>query len=347
RPRSLSRHPADRRRLPPLAGREFPRGDRAARRRHRPARAVRPEVSRRGCGRAHRGRERGTRAARGARRRPHARGRRRADRAPRTLHAVTREDVLRWRERLGPVGAWSFDAERLVIATGIANIWARDPVAMANGQRAITDAYPGRFLLGLGVSHAPVLKMRGQNATYERPLEHMREYLDAMDMAPYTGKPVETARVLAALGPKMLRLAAERTLGAHPYFVPVEHTTLARKELGPDALLAVEQAVVLATDPAVARSAARRHMKRYLALDNYANNLRRLGWTDADIASGGSDALVDAIVAWGDASAIRRRVDEHRARGADHVCIQVVRTDLAAPAALEWRTLAPALITRR
>jgi len=305
---------------------------------------------------------------------------------------VTREDVLRWRERLGPVGAWSFDAERLsaddarayareleslgvpalwlpeslgskeifahssivlaaterlVIATGIANIWARDPVAMANGQRAITDAYPGRFLLGLGVSHAPVLKMRGQNATYERPLEHMREYLDAMDMAPYTGKPVETARVLAALGPKMLRLAAERTLGAHPYFVPVEHTTLARKELGPDALLAVEQAVVLATDPAVARSAARRHMKRYLALDNYANNLRRLGWTDADIASGGSDALVDAIVAWGDASAIRRRVDEHRARGADHVCIQVVRTDLAAPAALEWRTLAPALITRR
>ncbi|HZP95911.1 MAG TPA: TIGR03620 family F420-dependent LLM class oxidoreductase [Candidatus Limnocylindria bacterium] len=305
---------------------------------------------------------------------------------------MTREDVLRWRERLGPVGAWSFDAERLsaddarayareleslgvpalwlpeslgskeifahssivlaaterlVIATGIANIWARDPVAMANGQRAITDAYPGRFLLGLGVSHAPVLKMRGQNATYERPLEHMREYLDAMDMAPYTGKPVETARVLAALGPKMLRLAAERTLGAHPYFVPVEHTTLARKELGPDALLAVEQAVVLATDPAVARSAARRHMKRYLALDNYANNLRRLGWTDADIASGGSDALVDAIVAWGDASAIRRRVDEHRARGADHVCIQVVRTDLAAPAALEWRTLAPALITRR
>lgn len=300
-----------------------------------------------------------------------------------------REDVRVWRERLGRVGAWSFDAERmsaedarayaremeslgvpslwlpeslgskeifahsslflaatsrLVIATGIANIWARDPVAMANGQRAISEAYPGRFLLGLGVSHAPVIPMRGQGMRYERPIEHMREYLDAMDKAPYTGKPAETGRVLAALGPRMLRLSAERALGAHPYFVPVEHTTIARKELGPDALLAVEQAAVLATDPAVARATARRHMKRYLELDNYANNLRRLGWKDTDIANGGSDALVDAVVAWGDAAAIRRRVDEHHRRGADHVCIQVIRGDIAAPAALEWRTLAPVLL---
>ena len=302
------------------------------------------------------------------------------------------EEARRWANKLGPIGAWSFDAERLaaddarayarelealgvpvlwlpeslgskeifahaglmlaaterlIIASGIANIWARDPVAMANGQRALTDAYPGRFLLGLGVSHAPVLALRGQGAIYERPLERMREYLAAMDKAPYTGKQVETPRVIAALGPKMLRLAAEHTLGAHPYFVPVEHTTLARKELGAGPLLAVEQAAVLSSDPAVARATARKHMKRYLDLDNYANNLRRLGWAAADLANGGTDALVDAIVVWGDAAAIRKRTDEHHTRGADHVCIQVIRADLGAPVAQEWRTLAPALLGGR
>ncbi|HKW79214.1 MAG TPA: TIGR03620 family F420-dependent LLM class oxidoreductase [Candidatus Limnocylindria bacterium] len=235
---------------------------------------------------------------------------------------------------------------RLVIATGIANIWARDPVAMANGQRALADAYPGRFLLGLGVSHAPTVKTRSL-ATWSKPVEHMRAYLDAMDAAPYVGKPVETPRVLAALGPRMLRLAAERTLGAHPYFVPVEHTTIARRELGVGPLLAVEQAAVLATDPAIARAAARRHMKRYLELDNYANNLRRLGWSDADIANEGSDALVDAIVAWGDAAKIRARVDAHLSRGADHMCIQLLRVDLKAPPMQEWRALAPALLGAR
>ena len=304
---------------------------------------------------------------------------------------MTSEDVRRWREKLGPVGAWSFDVERLgaddarayardlealgvptlwipeslgskevfahaslllaatqrlVIATGIANIWARDPVAMANGQRAVSDAYPGRFLLGLGVSHAPVIPMRS-GGTWEKPLEHMENYLAAMDKAPYTGKPpADTPRVLAALGPRMLRLSAERTLGAHPYFVPVEHTTIARKEIGPDALLAVEQAAVLANDPAVARATARRHMKRYLDLDNYANNLRRIGWSDADLANGGSEALVDAIVVWGDVAAIKKRAAEHHRRGADHVCIQVLRVDLNAPASAEWRALAPALLAR-
>jgi probable F420-dependent oxidoreductase len=303
--------------------------------------------------------------------------------------ATTATDEARaWAKKLGPVGAWSFDVERLsaddarayardletlgvpvlwipeslgskevfahaaiilgathrlIVASGIANIWARDPVAMANGQRALADAYPGRFLLGVGVSHAPVIKMRGQGTLWTKPLEHMREYLDAMDKAPYTGKAVETPRVVAALGPKMLRLSAERTLGAHPYFVPVEHTTIARKELGEGPLLATEQAAVLATDPAIARATARRHMKRYLELDNYANNLRRLGWSDPDIANGGSDALVDAVVAWGDAAAIRKRVDDHLARGADHVAIQVIRVDLNAPASQEWRTLAPAM----
>jgi probable F420-dependent oxidoreductase len=145
----------------------------------------------------------------------------------------------------------------------------------------------------------------------------------------------------------MLRLSAERTLGAHPYFVPVEHTSIARKELGPGPLLAVEQAAVLSTDPVVARATARRHMTRYLQLDNYTNNLRRIGWSDADLANGGSDKLVDAIVAWGDTSAIKKRVDDHLGRGADHVCVQVVRVDLKAPPAQEWRTLAPALLRGR
>ena len=301
------------------------------------------------------------------------------------------ELARRWAARLGPVGAWSFDVERmpaadarryardlealgvpalwipeslgskeifahaslllgaterLVIASGIANIWARDPVAMANGQRTLSEAYPDRFLLGVGVSHAPVLKVRGQGVAYERPVEHMREYLEAMEKAPYTGPKADGARVVAALGPKMLRLSADLSLGAHPYFVPVEHTTIARRELGTEPLLAVEQAAVLATDPAVARDTARRHMKRYLDLDNYANNLRRLGWADADIANGGSDALVDAIVVWGDSAAVRRRVDDHLARGADHVCVQIIRVDVKAPATEEWSALAPALLGR-
>jgi probable F420-dependent oxidoreductase len=217
-------------------------------------------------------------------------------------------------------------SQKLVIATGIANIWARDPVAMANGARTLVDAYPERFLLGLGVSHAPTVEMRGQS--YARPLEYMRRYLEAMDAAPYVGPKVDVPRVLAALGPQMLRLSAERTLGAHSYFVPIEHTTVARKELGAAPLLAVEQAAVLNDDPAAARTIARRHMKRYLELDNYVNNLRRLGWGDADLAEGGSDKLVDAIVVWGASTAIKARIDEHRKRGADHVCLQVLRADL-------------------
>jgi probable F420-dependent oxidoreductase len=293
-----------------------------------------------------------------------------------------------WAKRLGQIGAWTFDIERLaaaaardyvreleslgvhalwipeslgskevfahaslllaasdrlVIATGIANIWARDATAMANGQRTLSEAYPSRFLLGVGVSHAPVVKMRG--ASYDKPVETMARYLDAMDKAPFTGvAPTEPpGRVLAALGPRMLRLAAERAIGAHPYFVPVEHTTLARKELGVGPLLAVEQAAVLSTDPTVARATARKHMKRYLALDNYANNLKRIGWSDGDLANDGSDKLVDAIVAWGDARAIRARAETHLANGADHVCLQVLRADLTTHPLADWRAIAPAL----
>jgi probable F420-dependent oxidoreductase len=192
------------------------------------------------------------------------------------------------------------------------------------------------------VSHAPTVKTRGQS--YARPLEYMRRYLDAMDAAPYVGPKVDAPRVLAALGPQMLRLSAERALGAHPYFVPVEHTAISREELGAKPLLAVEQAAVLNEDAAAARATARRHMKRYLELDNYTNNLRRLGWGDADLADGGSDKLVDAIVAWGGPGAIKSRIDEHRKRGADHVCLQVVRADPASPPTADLERIAKTVL---
>lgn len=234
---------------------------------------------------------------------------------------------------------------QLVVATGIAGIYGRDPLAMACGHKTLTEAFPDRFLLGLGVSHAPAVEgLRGH--TYGPPLTAMRTYLDAMDAAPYFAFAPETParRVLAALGPKMLELAAARAAGAHPYFVPVEHTAIARDRMGADALLAPEQKVVLETDPDVARSVARAAMARYLALPNYTNNLLRLGYTDSDFGDGGSDRLVDAIVAWGDETAIRARVDAHHAAGADHVAVQVLPHEPTALPIDEWRRLAPALV---
>jgi probable F420-dependent oxidoreductase len=233
---------------------------------------------------------------------------------------------------------------RLPIATGIANIWARDPMAMAAAQRTLAEAHPDRFLLGLGVSHAPMVDgVRGHH--YERPLSAMRAYLDAMDRAPFlaVAPASEPERVIGALAPRMLALAAERTAGAHPYFVPPEHTRRAREILGPGKLLAPEQAVVLETGAARARAIARAHMSIYLGLPNYLNNLRRLGFADADVADGGSDRLVDAIVAWGTVDAILARVREHHDAGADHVCLQVLTADPRALPVAEWRTLAAAL----
>lgn len=232
----------------------------------------------------------------------------------------------------------------MVVATGIASIWARDAMTMSAGQLALTEAFPGRFLLGLGVSHQPMVDyVRGQH--YDKPLTKMREYLTAMDGAIYMApRPAEEPRrVLAALGPKMLELAAAQALGAHPYFVPVEHTAYARAALGEGPMLCPEQAVVLATDPEAGRAAARQHMATYLGLPNYTNNLRRFGWGDADLADGGSDALVDAIVAWGDEDAIVARVQAHLDAGADHVCVQVLDADATALPMAQWRTLAPAL----
>jgi probable F420-dependent oxidoreductase len=231
----------------------------------------------------------------------------------------------------------------MLIATGIANIWVRDAAAAINGAQTLNEACDERFLLGLGVSHAPIVNSRGHH--YDKPLTAMRGYLDAIDAHTYDAPPPHhpSPVLLAALRPKMLELARERTAGAHPYFVPPSHTARARAVLGPRPLLAPEQVVVLETDAARARELARRHMFGYLRLPNYVNNLRTLGYDDGDFADGGSERLVDAIVAWGDEQAIAQRVREHLDAGADHVAIQAYAHDAgAALAALE--RLAPTLI---
>ena len=213
----------------------------------------------------------------------------------------------------------------LTIATGIANIYARDAMAAANAQRGLAEQSGNRFLLGLGVSHKPMVSdMRGHD--YGKPVATMRAYLDAMRTAPYQA-PMPSAppkTVLAALGPRMLELAAELTDGAHPYCVPPEHIVEARRILGPGKLLAPEVMVLLEADPAKARATARAALAPYIAMDNYANNWRRLGFTDDDLAGGGSDRFVDANLAWGDEGAIRRRLQMYWDAGADHVCIQSI-----------------------
>ena len=247
------------------------------------------------------------------------------------------------REPFANAGILLSATERLVYATGIANIYARDAAATAAGQKTLAEAFPDRFLLGLGVSHAGMVQRRGHE--YQKPVTTMRAYLDAMDAAPFQGAGPKAApwRVLAALGPKMLELARDRARGAHPYFVPVEHTVEARRILGQGPLLAPEQAVILETDAARARAIARAHTKAYLGLPNYANNLRRLGYAVADLSDAGSDRLVDAIVAWGDVKTVAGRITEHLRAGANHVCIQVLTEDRTALPMREWRTLAEAL----
>ena len=234
--------------------------------------------------------------------------------------------------------------ERLVMATGIASIWARDAVTMTGGVKGLTEAFPERVVLGLGVSHHTLVEdLRGH--TYAKPLSAMRTYLDAMDNSPYVAQRPTTPvrRVLAALGPKMIALAAEKTDGAHNYLVPPEHTATAREILGSGPLLCPEQAVVVESDPARAREIGRAHTKTYVRLPNYQNNLRRLGFDDDDFADGGSDRLVDTIVAWGDLDAITARVRAHFDAGADHVSIQALDEDPRGVPADAWRELAPAL----
>src|SRR6266851_8306798 len=217
------------------------------------------------------------------------------------------------------------NTQRLIVATGIANIYARDPMAMANGQRGLNEQSDGRFLLGVGVSHRPTVQgLRGH--TYGKPVATMRAYLEAMRGAPYQApmpreKPLT---IVAALGPKMMALSSELADGAHPYNTTPQHTAQARSILGPGKLLCPEVWVMLETDVAEARSAARQALSRYLQLENYVNDWRRQGFGDDDLAGGGSDRFIDALVAWGDEGAIRARIQQHWDAGADHVCIQPI-----------------------
>jgi probable F420-dependent oxidoreductase len=232
----------------------------------------------------------------------------------------------------------------LKLATGIANIYARDPMTMAAAQKTLAEAYPDRFLLGLGVSHKHLVSNLRKH-DYSKPYSYMVDYLERMDESMFAAPAPanDPGRVLAALGPKMLELAATKANGAHPYFTSPDHTATSREVMGPDSLLAPEQMVVLETDPTEARRIGRAGMKVYMRAPNYLNNLKRLGFDDADLADGGSDRLVDAIIAWGDEGAIAKRVAEHHAAGADHVCVQVLQDGAAFPEA-QLRRLAPALL---
>jgi probable F420-dependent oxidoreductase len=218
--------------------------------------------------------------------------------------------------------------ETLIIASGIANIYARDATAAKQGQHTLATLSGGRFLLGLGVSHVPLVEdTRGHH--YRQPVETMRAYLDAMDkaaaIAPQLEEPPPT--VLAALGPQMTALAAARTAGALPYNVTPEHTARARAILGPDKWLCVEQKVLMSTDATRAREVARQTLAFYMPLPNYRNNWMRLGFSEQDLADGGSERFLDAMVAWGDASVLQQRIQAHFDAGASHVCIQALRAD--------------------
>ena len=247
------------------------------------------------------------------------------------------------REALTKAGLFLAGTKRIVIATGIANIYGRDPVTMAAAQKTLFEAYPDRFLLGLGVSHIPLVEtVRGHR--YDKPVPAMRAYLDAMDQAPYQAvpPPSKPPRVLAALGPKMLQLSAERANGAHPYNTTPKHTAEARALLGPGPYLCPEQAVIPQTDSAKARAIARKFLAIYLGLPNYTNNWLRLGFQEADFSDGGSDKLIDAMIAWGDLKSVVNRIREHHSAGADHVCIQVLTDDPKTFPIREYRELASA-----
>ena len=231
----------------------------------------------------------------------------------------------------------------MTVATGITNIWGRDPVTAANAHRTLTEAYPGRFALGLGVSH-PMIVEQVRGHRFQRPATAMERYLDAMDEAPYQGPEPATkpVRILAALGPRMLTLASKRADGALTYLVTPEHTASARELLG-DSLLAVEVAVAPTTDRDKAREMARAYLDFYLPLPGYQANWKRLGFDEKDFSDGGSDRLVDAMVPFGGPEAIADQVRAHQRAGADHVCVQVLDADPAGLPLDTWRQLAPAL----
>jgi len=233
------------------------------------------------------------------------------------------------RDPFAHIGYLAAHTEKIVFATGIANIYARDPITMSAASKTVAEASGGRFLLGIGVSHRPlVTNLRGHS--YDKPYSYMKEYLPKMKGALYRApQPAqEVPIVLAALHPKMLQLAASEANGTHTYFVPPEHTANARAAVGAKSWICVAQAVILESDAAKARAMARTYMKTYVPrLPNYTNNLKALGWKDEDFQNGCSDALVDAIVAWGSEQKIHDRIDAHLKAGATHVCILPIRVD--------------------
>jgi probable F420-dependent oxidoreductase len=245
-------------------------------------------------------------------------------------------DVLAEVEHLLDATQW------IPISTGVLNIWMQDPADVAGRGASLLSRFGSRFLLGLGASHAPLVES-AQRGPYTRPYSKMVCYLDALDTATPT-VPV-TSRMLAALGPRMLSLARARTTGAHPYLVPPEHTAMAREVLGNSAVLAPEQAVILTADRRSGLEQARSFVASYLLLPNYVRSLRRLGFGDDDLTGNGSDRLVNALVAYGDETAIAARVQAHHNAGADHVCIHVVGTAAGGETLplMVWRRLAPAL----
>jgi len=234
--------------------------------------------------------------------------------------------------------------DRVTVATGIANIWVRDATAMMNGARTLAEAWPGRFVLGIGVSHVPSVRARGHQ--YERPLSAMRAYLESMENASYRPPMPDPPPpiLLAALGVKMLELARERTSGAHPYFVPVEHTLEARGILGEDRVLAPELAVAFARNREAARVTGERYMRTYLNLENYRRNLLRMGWPQDELEPPGSDRIFDAVVAWGQDEEIARKVGLHYEAGADHVAVQVLTPTPERAPLDDLRRLAPRIV---
>jgi probable F420-dependent oxidoreductase len=227
-----------------------------------------------------------------------------------------------------------------MVATGIANIWVNQPAEAAWQTLELNAEYGNRFLLGLGVSHQPMVE-RLKPGAWRSPLDAMTQYLDELDRS----RPVvpKQSRLLAALGPKMLKLAGIRTAGTHPYLVTPDQTAVIRDRIGPDALVAVEQGVVLDTDAACGRSTARKALEIYLALPNYVSNWKRAGFTDDDVANGGSDHFVDALIARGSPEQVVSRLREHLDAGADHVCLQVLGPSGTTLPRQAWRELASAL----
>jgi probable F420-dependent oxidoreductase len=217
--------------------------------------------------------------------------------------------------------------DRLVVGTGIANVWKREPVTMIGAARTIAELFPDRFILGIGVSHGPMMAQLG--IKYAKPLSYMREYLAKLKSAPYTApRPKSDPPILiAALMPKMLQLAASETNGTFPVYITPEQTARMRAAMGPDKWICVQQVAMLEKDAGKARRAARAVIAFYLGLANYLQSLRSIGFDESDFADGGSDRLVDAMIAWGDEQALRERIAEHYRAGATHVCVTLLRSE--------------------